>query len=264
VTVRRPFPLILLPGLDGTGRLFARFLGAATGALDLRTVPYPVDRFLDYADLETLVRSRLPRGEPYALLGESFGGPLALRVAAGRPPGLVGVVLAATFHRKPASPLIARAAPLGPAFFRLPLPPHVVRLLLAGGDAPPELVEEVREAVRQVPARVMAARARAALAVDASEQLRRCPVPLLFLGGKRDRLLRATLPGEIRALQPRVEVRLLDTPHLVLQRRPEEAMRIVEEFVLRVAAGAGPAVAREREGAAPRGAAPGASGSGED
>ncbi|HQR30995.1 MAG TPA: alpha/beta hydrolase, partial [Anaeromyxobacteraceae bacterium] len=144
---------------------------------------------------------------------------------------------------KPANPVIARAAPLGPAFFRLPLPPHVVRLLLAGGDAPRELVEEVREAVRQVPAPVMAARAKAALAVDASEPLQRCPVPLLFLGGKRDRLLRSTLPSEIRALQPRAEVRLLDTPHLVLQRRPGEAMRIVEDFVLRNAGGERPAAA---------------------
>jgi pimeloyl-ACP methyl ester carboxylesterase len=239
----RPLPVLLLPGLDGSTQLFERFLGAATGALDFRRVPYPKERFLDYPDLETLVRSQLPRGEPYAILGESFGGPLALRVASTKPQGLVGVVLAATFHRKPANGLIARAAPLGPAFFRLPLPPHVVRLLLAGGDAPQDLVEEVREAVRHVPARVMAARARAALAVDASEALRKCPVPLLFLGGKKDRLLRSTLPSEIRALQPRVEVRMLDTPHLVLQRRPEEAMKIVEEFLLRVAAGAAPAAA---------------------
>jgi pimeloyl-ACP methyl ester carboxylesterase len=234
-TTKSPLPLLLLPGLDGSTNLFARFIQASSGALDLRGVPYPRDRFLDYAELEQLVRSRLPRGEPYAILGESFGGPLALRVAATKPEGLVGVVLAATFHRKPANLLIARAAPLGPAFFRLPLPPHVVRLLLAGGDAPQDLVEEVREAVRQVPANVMAARARAALAVDESGALRKCPVPLLFLGGKRDRLLRSTLPSEIRALQPRVEVRMLDTPHLVLQRRPEEAMRIVEEFLLRSA-----------------------------
>ncbi|HET8734682.1 MAG TPA: alpha/beta hydrolase, partial [Anaeromyxobacteraceae bacterium] len=120
----RPLPVMLLPGLDGSADLFARFLGAATGALDFRRVPYPRDRFLGYAELEALVRARLPAGEPFAILGESFGGPLALRVAASRPAGLVGLVLVATFHRKPANPIIARAAPLGPAFFRLPLPPH--------------------------------------------------------------------------------------------------------------------------------------------
>ena len=78
----------------------------------------------------------------------------------------------------------------------------------------------------------MAARARAALAVDASEPLRRCPVPVLFLGGKNDRLLRREIPAEVQALHPGAVIRMLDTPHLVLQRRPEEAMRIVEEFLL--------------------------------
>jgi len=229
--VARPLPVLLLPGLDGSGQLFKRFQAVATGALDFRPVPYPRDRFLDYTELEMLVRGRFPRG-PFAILGESFGGPLALRIAAGAPRGLVGVVLAATFHRRPARPVIARATILAPTFFRLPLPPHVVRLLLAGGDAPQSLVEEVREAVRQVPARVMAARARAALAVDASEPLRRCPVPVLFLGGKHDRLLRREIPDEVRTLHPGAVIRMLDTPHLVLQRRPEEAMRIVEEFLL--------------------------------
>jgi pimeloyl-[acyl-carrier protein] methyl ester esterase len=237
-----PLPVLLLPGLDGSARLFQRFQAVATGALDLRTLPYPTDRFLDYGELESFVRGHLPRGR-FALLGESFGGPLALRVAASAPRGLVAVVLAATFHRRPARPFIARVSPLAPAFFRLPLPPHVVRLLLAGGDAPRELVEEVRAAVAGVPARVMASRARAALDVDATAALRACPVPVLFLGGKKDRLLRREIPAEIRAIRPAAEVRMLDTPHLVLQRRPEESMRIVEDFLLRTAAGSAPVAA---------------------
>jgi pimeloyl-[acyl-carrier protein] methyl ester esterase len=231
----RPLPLLLLPGIDGSGRLFERFLAAGRGGLDLRVLPYPRDRFLGYDELESLVMGALPRG-PFALLGESFGGPLALRVAARAPRGLVGVVLAATFHRRPARPLLERALPLAPAFFRLPLPAHAVRLLLAGGDAGDDLVREVQDAVARVPGKVMAARAREAMAVDATEALRRCPAPVLVLSGAEDRLLRGEIPGEVRALRPDADVRLMPTPHLVLQSRPAESMAAIEEFLARAAA----------------------------
>jgi pimeloyl-[acyl-carrier protein] methyl ester esterase len=230
-----PLLTLLLPGLEGTGELFRRFLAEADSTLELRALAYPRDRFLDYAALEKLVQAELPVNRRFALLGESFAGPLALRVAAGRPPGLIGLVLAESFHRRPASPLFRRLRPLVPLFFRMPLPPHVVRLFLAGPDAPDDLVEEVRAAVATVEGSVMAARAIEALRVDATDALAACPVPVLFLGGKQDRLLRSALPFEIRALRPDVEIRMLDAPHLVLQRRPREAMQIVREFLSRAA-----------------------------
>jgi pimeloyl-ACP methyl ester carboxylesterase len=230
-----PLMTLLLPGLEGTGELFRRFTAEADGTLELRALSYPRDRFLGYSALEDLVRAELPLDRRFALLGESFAGPLALRVAAGRPRGLLGLVLAESFHRRPAAALFRRLGPLAPLFFRMPLPPHVVRLLLAGPDAPDDLVEEVRAAVATVEAGVMAARASAALRVDATQALVACPVPVLFLGGKQDRLLRSALPFEIRALKPDVEIKMLDAPHLVLQRRPREAMQIVADFLSRAA-----------------------------
>jgi len=236
-----PAPLLtfLLPGLEGTGRLFSRFVAESSGALELRVLSYPTDRFLDYAGLEALVRAELPADRPFALLGESFSGPLALRIAANGAPGLVGVVLAATFHRRPAAKLVGALRPLSPAFFRIPMPAHAVRILLAGPDAPPELVAEVRAALATVKGHVMAARASAALHVDATPWLARCPAPILFLGGKQDRLLRSALPIEVRLLSRGAEIRMLDAPHLVLQRCPKEAMRLVEAFLLRRAGEAG-------------------------
>ena len=234
-----PLTTILLPGLDGTGRLFEPFVARATGALEFRLLSYPPDRFLGYAALAERVQAVLPTDRPFAIVGESFGGPLALRVAAASPPGLVGVVLAASFHRRPAARAITAMRVLSPAYFRLPLPAHAVRILLAGADGPPPVVRAVQDAVAGVRGSVMAARAREAIRVDASADLRRCPVPVLFLGGKRDRLLRSALPIEIRALRQDVEIRMLDAPHLVLQTRPEEAMAIVEGFLKRCTKGPG-------------------------
>ncbi len=231
-----PTPLLtfLLPGLEGTGRLFSRFIAESSGRLELRVLSYPPERFLDYAALEELVRREIPAGRPFALLGESFAGPLALRIAANAP-APVGVVLAATFHQRPAARAVRLLRPLTRAFFGLPLPAHAVRILLAGPDAPPDLVAEVQAAVAAVSPRVMQARARAALRVDATPWLRACRAPVLFLGGKQDRLLRSALPIEVRLLKPDAEIRMLDAPHLVLQRLPREAMRLVEDFLARAA-----------------------------
>jgi len=223
--------VVLLPGLDGTGRLFAPFVAEAAGALELVSLSYPTDRFLSYPALEEYVSERLPRGRPYALLGESFSGPLALRLGARRPAGLTAVILAASFHRRPAARALAALRPLAPAFFRLPLPAHAVRLLLAGPDAPDALVAEVQAGTAAVKAAVMAARAAEALQADASEEVRRCPVPLLFLCGRDDRLLRGALPIEIRALSPRAVIRTLPAPHLLLQRAPREALREIQAFL---------------------------------
>jgi len=231
---RPPIPVLLLPGLEGSSHLFRRFLGAATGALDLRPLPFPQERPLGYAELADHVRAAMPRRPPWILLGESFSGPMALLVAREAPRGLAGVVLAASFHRQPAPRWIERLRPLARVFFTAPLPAHAVRLLLGGPDAPDELVREVQEAVAGVPARVMLRRAHEALAVDATADLLSCPVPVLVLSGQHDRLLRRQIPSEIRALRRDAEVRLLDAPHLVLQRQPAEAMRLLESFARRV------------------------------
>jgi pimeloyl-ACP methyl ester carboxylesterase len=162
-------------------------------------------------------------------------------------------VLSSTFHRRPAATAISALRIFSTPYFHLPLPAHAVRVLLVGGDGSDELVRLVQGAVASVRGSVMAARAREALRVDVTAELLSCPVPVLFLGGKRDRLLRSGLPIEVRALRADVEIRMLDAPHLALQTHPDEAMRLLEGFALRCAQGgrrgAADGILRERGGA---------------
>jgi pimeloyl-[acyl-carrier protein] methyl ester esterase len=96
-----PPTLVLLPGLDGTGKLFTELLRALDCRVASIVVPYPTDVALGYDELETLVRAALPAQGSYVLLGESFSGPLAIRIAARPPPGLVGLILSVTFASNP-------------------------------------------------------------------------------------------------------------------------------------------------------------------
>jgi pimeloyl-ACP methyl ester carboxylesterase len=227
-----PLLVMFLPGLDGTGRLFAPLLAELPGAFEPKVVQYPPDRALGYEALASLVEAQLPAGRKFALVGESFSGPLAVSIAAKTPQGLVAVVLAASFHRCPVSPWLAAVRPVARAIFARPAPVFVLRHLLAGPDAPAALVEEFRAAVAMVRPEVLSARVRAALDVDASDALSACRVPILYLGGTEDRLLRRAIPEEIRAIRPNVDVRFLASPHLILQRRPREAAAALSDFLV--------------------------------
>lgn len=88
---------LLLPGLDGTGRLFDGFVRHTPEHASCTLADYPVDHELFYPECAGLVVSEfLPDGQ-FVIVAESFSGPVAVLVAANRPKGLVGVVLCNTF-----------------------------------------------------------------------------------------------------------------------------------------------------------------------
>jgi len=226
-----PLLTFLLPGLDGTGALFARFVAAGSGALEPRVVPYPPDRILDYAALVEHVRWQLPADRPYALLGESFGGPLAICVAAARPAGLAAVVLCATFVRSPQRGVAKWMGHLvGPSAMRMFPAMSQVKMML-GGYSTPELRALSAEALSLVRPEVLAARLRDVLAVDVSGELAACDVPVLYLRGSRDMVVPSHNLREIQRLCPSVEVAVLSAPHLVLQTQPAAAAAAIATFL---------------------------------
>lgn len=221
--------LLLLPGLDGTGLLFEPFLAALPTGAGADVVAYPPDLPLDYEGCTALARGRMPADGPWIALGESFSGPVALRLAVERPPGLVGVALVASFVSPPAGRAAARLARLAaPAAFRLRPPGLALRWLLSGGDD--ALARRVRDAVATVHPSVLGARLRAVLSVDARAPAAACPVPLLYLRGTRDRLVPRRCGAEVAMVAPKVRVVDLDAPHLVLQAAAAPAVEALRRW----------------------------------
>jgi pimeloyl-[acyl-carrier protein] methyl ester esterase len=240
VPARASTSLVLLPGIDGSGRMYAPLLAAGPRRLAPRVVSFPRDEALGYDELLPLARAALPARGRYALLAESFSGPLAIRLAAERPRGLVALILAATFLHRPLNPVLSPLRALvGARFFGIAMPAAAIRHLLAGPDAPDALVHEIQQAVAAVTPAVMAHRALAALQVDVREDLGRVAVPILYLGPTRDRLIRTDVAEELLALRPDAEVALLDAPHMILQRCPHAALERIEAFLAAPGARAG-------------------------
>lgn len=225
--------LVLLPGMDGTGILFAPLLRELSPSISPWVVPFPSDQPLSYDDLLPLVRQALPAGEPFFLLAESFSGPLAIKIAAEEPENLMGLILISTFIRNPVPwlPSCARhlaAAPL----FRLARRFILIKALLSGyGNR--DMTALLDAAHSQVKAEVMAKRAKEILAVNVKRELKNIKVPLHYLGGEKDRVVPEKNLKEIKAARPDLRARLIPGPHLVLQVNPRGAALEIARILLR-------------------------------
>src|SRR5258705_1882619 len=95
--------LVLLPGLDGTGRLFNPLMEVLPPYLIPLVIPYPANKFLGYSKLLKYARGQIPTDKPFVLLAESFSGPVAVEFAATHPSNLEALILCASFVTNPAS-----------------------------------------------------------------------------------------------------------------------------------------------------------------
>ncbi|MGO4381666.1 alpha/beta fold hydrolase [Pseudoduganella sp. RAF53_2] len=227
--------LILLPGMDGTGTLFADLVSVLPPDLRPVVVAYQVHRPLNYAELTQFVSAQLPSNEPYILLGESFSGPVAISLAAKRPGGLAGLVLCATFAKNPRPEL----APLRPLLGILPFPSWLLSLVapfLLSSNRDKRLMRELRNAAACVDARVWRARLRAVLDVDVSTELRSIEVPILYLQAADDRLVPSSAARFIADQVPSVEVLQIDGPHLLLQTQPRASAAAISAFMRQIPA----------------------------
>jgi pimeloyl-ACP methyl ester carboxylesterase len=227
-----PPHLVMLPGLDGTGKRLEEFIRALGPAVEVQVIAYPRDRPMGYAELEMLTRGALPTGRRYCLLGESFSGPLAIRIAAGAPPGLAGVILCGTFAKNP-FPWLRWASPLA---VRLPVKslPRWLRALLMWGSVVPQRAPSRRDrSMTGVSSAVIRHRIGEVLAVDESRRLASIEVPILVLHGRRDRIVPRAATRWLSRTAPAAQLVEIDGPHLLLQSRPAQCAGPTLQFLRR-------------------------------
>jgi pimeloyl-ACP methyl ester carboxylesterase len=220
----------LLPGLDGTGLLFRQFVEAIAGSVDTQIIAYPAERPLGYAELATLVREALPRDRPYVVLGESFSGPIAIRLGAGPPAGMMGLILCVTFAKNP-YPLFGWVGPWVGSIPVTSLPAWVREAFMWAAAGTEGARAESELATAMVGEAVLQHRIAAVLKVDETDSLARIRIPTLVLQASDDRVVpRAATEHILRTLSSAelVEIR---GPHMLLQIRALECAATVKRFM---------------------------------
>jgi pimeloyl-[acyl-carrier protein] methyl ester esterase len=219
-----PPTLVLLPGLDGTGDLFAPLTEGLPKSLSTRVVRYETD-CCSYTDCVIAARSALPVDQPFVLLGESFSGPVAAALAAESPAGLIGLIFCASFIRSPSS-LLTALKPLvefGPA---IRPPAMLMAAFLLGRFETPELRERMIQTIERVPAATLENRLLAE-----THAARRIQVPCVYLEASDDRLVSASSVREVTAAVPHLQTQKINGPHFLLQANPVDSAAAILAFV---------------------------------
>ncbi len=222
--------IVLLPGLDGTGLLFEPL--CQSFSTDAQTVifDYPPDRETTYDDLAEHILPQLPKHEPYILLGESYGGPLSLKLAENNPAGLRGLILSASFVTCPHGYIPAWSANLiVPAMF-YPAPSLAKLKSLVGRYSTPEIRALISRSLTTVAPAVVASRVKEVINIDVTRELVACPVPIMYIQAMHDYVVPSGNLERIKELRPDVEVAQIEAPHMILQTQPLLAAEIIEKF----------------------------------
>jgi pimeloyl-ACP methyl ester carboxylesterase len=222
--------LVLLPGLDGTEIFFGPLLAQLPPWIDPVVVTYPPSGPNAYDDLAAIVLEAVDGLEAFAILGWSFGGPLALMVAARMPSRVTRVVLCNSFVTPPRPALVpfrfAVTAPVIAAVRAL----RRTRLLVPGW-ASADMRKAKAMTWRRVSSRVLAARARAALGVDARPLLAQCLPGILYLVSTRDEVIARRNLDEVLAHAPQTQVAEVEGPHLALFTHPVQSAARIADFL---------------------------------
>ncbi|MFO1494436.1 MAG: alpha/beta fold hydrolase [Lysobacterales bacterium] len=223
--------LVIVPGMDGTGVFLDGLVSELGDFCEITVVRYPPDRPLGYDELVSVALEFIPEGRAVVLLGESFGGPLALKLANLRAAEVRAVILVASFARylkgrlRSLVPLV-RVAP----FFAPPA--SFLRWLLANGrrfagDS------KLRSTLSSLSANAVRRRLASVFEIDARGELGALQVPVLCLRATGDRVVPASAADEIVATAWLGSIVDVPGPHFLLQCETQSCARVIKNFVRR-------------------------------
>lgn len=222
--------LVLMPGLDGTGKLFAPLIPWLEAHFDLLVVTYPdLNSFQEYIDC---AQNQLPAEPGFSLLAESFSGPVAMALMAHRPAQIGPSILCATFARSPLASLTAMSNHVPEQMFSIgALSEFCMDVYEVDDEDYSETQPLPLNVTEQIDGSVLKHRISVLSRIDVSALLPQIEAPVLCLHGLRDRIVSDQDAQMIEDFLPGARRVNIDAPHLLLQTRPEECTRQIIEHI---------------------------------
>ena len=221
---------VLLPGLDGTGRLFKPLLDVLPENTKFKVVTYPAI-CASREELIQAVKKQLPADREIIFIAESYAGPILVEILSDTDLNVRCVVFCASFVRSP-KPWLLKFCGKRSLHFMLNMPglKQISRLLTLGMGSSREKKQLFNEVIASVPTPVLAHRLRFLRTLDVAQLLESIDIPCCYLQATKDKLVPASAILDFQArLSTFVAVRIKG-PHFLLQIRPRESWQAIEQF----------------------------------
>lgn len=224
--------VVLLPGIYGTGLMYAPLVECLRDEYEHKIISYPTQQVLSYTELVDYVAQRLPQDREFVILAESFSGPIALQLSRRCGERLRAMILVCSFVKNP-HPILSLFAPLFLHDRLLAIPPSrfMAKFMITGFKVSKEMLDLAYRIQHMVSPTVFRCRLHEAMRVDVTQTLRELSIPLLHMYAKGDRVIPRSAQRLIKRIRPDLETVALDGPHYLLQTRPEQCMPYIRRFL---------------------------------
>jgi len=218
--------LILLPGMDGTGRLMKWFVDELKDEVNTSIIRFPSGQDQSYEFLTGYVREQLPLNAEIVLLAESFSGPIAYRLLQEEKINIVSVIFVASFIKTPGL-RVRLASRLVPRFLMKKsfLTNLAAKALLPDLGSEKELFQTVWEVIDEVGPETLKRRMKAISSLP--EPSHRICKPCFYIQAEDDFFVPGLNFSEFEKHFDNIKLYRIKGPHLVLQARPRECAAIV-------------------------------------
>lgn len=221
--------LVLFPGLDGHGPFFQTLLEHLPPAFETLVLSYPPVP-LGYEALAEHVLAQIDAERPIVLVGKSYGGPLAILLAASGRLRARGLILLATFCEPPLPVWLLNAIRAAyPWLIRQAFAPKLLNFFFINGRNLP-LAEEATAVLRAQPDEVIQQRFASLASCHLRKTLAALSLPTLALIAGHDRVVWRHYPRSVLH-RPGFDSATLATPHVMADAMPRQMAEEIVEFL---------------------------------
>lgn len=224
--------LVLMPGLDGNGKLFEPVIPLLDAHFHLQVITYPsLDSFNEYIDC---AYRQLPQEPGYSILAESLSGPVAMALMSRLGDQIGPSVLCSTFGRSPLQTMTELSNLI---------PSQMISLGALNSfclDVDDSMDEELTDTqpipvnvTTQLDGAILKHRLNVLSQIDISALLPSIATPVLVMHGTQDRIVSKSHADMVAQYLPNAHQINLNGPHLLLQTHPHLCIDLIKNHLLK-------------------------------